>query len=357
MNRTANKPRGHDHNLAGTFKTLLSAAIICFGLFVSAAFAADSARIVSFDVPGSITTYALGITSAGVVVGDYTDTNNVLHGFTYDTSGNFVTLDAPGAGTGSGQGTRPISVSPSGEICGVYIDQYGHDQGFFRNTAGTFTTLNITGEVASPFPTSVNDNAQVVGPYDDSNYQTVGFLWTASGPITSFAPANSTFLEDAFINSSGQIAGYFDTRVKRRGYFRDVNGSITVFDGSPSATGTFVHALNDSASITGFFTDTTGYHGFVRQGRNITEFDVNGSTLTEGEGINNAGTVTGFYADASGVSHGFTRDRLGKVTLFDVAYAGKDANQGTFPTSINAGGQVAGYFLGPLGTYHGFVRR
>ena len=59
----------------------------------------------------------------------------------------------------------------------------------------------------------------------------------------------------------------------------------------------------------------------------------------------------------SNVNHGFTRDRLGNVTLFDVPYAGTGANQGTVPTSINAGGQVAGYFIGPLGNFHGFVRR
>jgi hypothetical protein len=332
-------------------------ALFCVGPFALGASAANTpSRIVTFDAPGSILTFPVGITSAGVVVGYYEDSGKLWHGFTYDTSGSFVIIDAPGAGTGPGQGTQPKAVSDSGEICGIYIDQYGHDQGFFLDTSGRYTTLDVAGESSPPFPVGVNDNAQVVGLVDNSLFQNVGFLWTASG-TTTFAPANSNYVDTARINSSGQIAGYFETRVKRRGYFRDVTGAITVFDGSPASTGTYVNALNDSGSITGFFIDSTGYHGFVRQGSSITEFDVNGSTLTEGKAINSIGIVTGFYVDASDVSHGFTRDRFGNVTLFDVPYAGMGANQGTVPYSINASGQVAGYFIGPLGTYHGFVRR
>ena len=326
--------------------------------FASTSKSSQSVNIVTFDVPNSKLTFPVGITSAGVVVGYYEDTDSVLHGFTYDTSGNFLTLDVPGEGTGPGWGTRPIGVSESGEICGVYTDQYGHDQGFFLNTAGTYTTIEITGAIEPAFPVSVNDNAQVVGVYDDSAYQNVGFLWAASAPLTSFAPVNSKDVETALINGSGQIAGFFDNPVKRRGYFRDVDGTITVFDGSPTATGTYVEGINDSGSVTGFVTDATGYfYAFIRQGNSLTEFAVNESTLTVGQSINNAGTVTGSYVDASDVQHAFTRDKFGNITLFDVAYAGTGANQGTVPRAINASGQVAGYFVGPLGNVHGFVRR
>jgi hypothetical protein len=357
MNRTTDKPNGPDQKLAKNFRPLPFAAMICFGLFVSAAFAANPpANIVAFDPPGAMFTIVRGITTAGVVAGQYEDSNGAFHGFTYDTSGNFVIIDAPGAGTLSYQGTRLLGVSESGEICGYYIDSTQDTHGYLRNTSGVFTTLNAPGSNGT-LATGVNDSDEVAGIYTNSNYVNVGFLWTASSGFTTFAPAQSAAVDDAQINASGEIAGLYETRVKRRGFYRAVDGTIITFNGSAVATGTYVDGFNDNGAMTGFFIDATGWHGFVRQGNSFTEFDVGGSAFTEGIGINDAGTVTGSYVDASNVSHGFTRDRLGNVTLFDVPYAGKGANQGTVPTSINASGQVAGYFVGPLGNYHGFVRR
>ena len=44
----------------------------------------------------------------------------------------FITFDAPGAGTGAGQGTFPITINTAGAITGFYIDANNVSHGFVR---------------------------------------------------------------------------------------------------------------------------------------------------------------------------------------------------------------------------------
>ena len=46
----------------------------------------------------------------------------MLHGFLRDKNGVITTFDAPGAGTGAGQGTQSFAISPRGEVTGFYFD-------------------------------------------------------------------------------------------------------------------------------------------------------------------------------------------------------------------------------------------
>src|SRR5438874_2269930 len=61
----------------------------------------------------------------------------------------FTTFDAPGAGTGDGQGTfAPIfgfNINPQGTITGNYIDVCYVSHGFVRAPAGTRTTSDASG--------------------------------------------------------------------------------------------------------------------------------------------------------------------------------------------------------------------
>ena len=55
---------------------------------------------------------------AGVIAGDYQDASSVFHGFLRGSDGTLSTFDAPGAGTGSGQGIFALSVNPQEAITG-----------------------------------------------------------------------------------------------------------------------------------------------------------------------------------------------------------------------------------------------
>jgi hypothetical protein len=98
----------------------------------------------------------------------------------------FTTIDAPGAGTGSGQGTFGVAVNTAGTIAGSY-------------NLGTL-------------PCSINAAGVVAGHYDDPNGARHGFLRAANGAITEFdAPGSGTGfaqgINDCSINSVGVIAG------------------------------------------------------------------------------------------------------------------------------------------------------
>jgi hypothetical protein len=60
------------------------------------------------------------------------DANNVKHGFLRYPNGSITTFDAPGAGTGSGQGIFSDGLNAEGAISGMYIDPINANHGFLR---------------------------------------------------------------------------------------------------------------------------------------------------------------------------------------------------------------------------------
>jgi hypothetical protein len=271
----------------------------------------------------------LGINPAGVVAGFFRDASDVRHGFLRAQNGTFTTFDAPGAGTGAGQGTRAYSINPAGAIAGWYSDANGLVHGYLRAHDGSFTTFDVPGA-----------GGVGTGPYP--------------GTLASF------------INPAGTIAGlYTDANYAAHGFVRTSDGTIATFDAPGAGTGTnegtYVETpdggINPAGEVTGDYCDAITCHGFVRApDGTITEFDPPGSTFTYGNGINPAGDVTGNYGDANGVVHGFVRDPDGSFISFDAPGAGTASGQGTGGFGINAGGQITGYFLDANNVMHGFVR-
>jgi hypothetical protein len=66
----------------------------------------------------------------GIIAGNYIDTNGANHGFVLTPDGRITKFDAPGAGTGSGQGTVPYYVGDTGAVTGFFIDSSGVSHGF-----------------------------------------------------------------------------------------------------------------------------------------------------------------------------------------------------------------------------------
>jgi hypothetical protein len=60
------------------------------------------------------------------------DASDVNHGFVHASDGTITTFDVPGAGTGPGQGTIPLSNNPVDAITGYYIDASDVTHGFLR---------------------------------------------------------------------------------------------------------------------------------------------------------------------------------------------------------------------------------
>jgi hypothetical protein len=241
-----------------------------------------------------------------------------------------ITFDAPGAGTGPGQGTflqtNPGTINPAGAITGFYCDAI-NCHGFLRAPDGTFNTFDAPG---------------------------------------------STFTFAGWFNPAGVIAGnYADASSVFHGYLRARNGTFTTFDapdaGTGAGQGTFPYGLNPAETIVGSYVDVSNVnHGFLRaRDGTIISFDAPGAggscqqlslNGTIAQGINPAGAIAGYYFDASGLSHGYLRARDGTITTFDAPGAGTGSCQGTIAQSINPAGAIAGYVVDANNVAHGFLR-
>ena len=74
------------------------------------------------------------------------------------------------------------------------------------------------------------------------------------------------------------------------------------------------------------------------------------------QAINIHGEVAGYCIDSVAVAHGFVRDALGRIAIFDAPGAGARQRQGTFVADINNAGAVVGYYIDSNRLHHGFVR-
>ena len=243
-------------------------------------------------------------------------------------------FDAPGAGTGPGQGTQGIAINSAGAIAGTYIDQSGVNHGFLRAPNGTFATFDAPGAGTGP----------------------------AQGTFVGLVGA---------INPSGAIAGaYTDQSGVNHGFLRSPDGTITTFDAPAAGTGpsqgTLPEDINPEGVIAGEYSDTSGVsHGFLRtEDGTIITFDVLGAGTGPGQGtfvssvdgLTPAGAIGGYYTDQKGVNHGYVRSPDGAITTFDVPGAGTGPGQGPNVYSIAPNGAVTGFYLDANNAVHGFVR-
>lgn len=80
--------------------------------------------------PCCIFTYATAIAPSGVIAGYFNDGYNLNHGFLRTSAGGITTFDAPGAGTGSYQGTVVSGITPGGVVVGYYTPNNAITHGF-----------------------------------------------------------------------------------------------------------------------------------------------------------------------------------------------------------------------------------
>jgi hypothetical protein len=223
-------------------------AVTLFGVLpIPARLAAQNAssKIISFDAPGAGSTAGSGfgtfpesINKPGAITGHYIDSHNVTHGFLRSPGGDeFITFDAPGAGStaGSVQGTFPRSISDSGAITGHYIDAHNVTHGFLRSPGGDeFITFDAPGAGTTAgsgfgtFPNSINDGGAITGRYIDAHNVNHGFLRSTGGTFITFEAPGAE-----------ETAG--------------------------SGRGTFSNNINDAGAITGRYVDAHNLnHGFLR---------------------------------------------------------------------------------------------
>jgi len=138
------------------------------------------------DIPGAGTgpfqgTTAVETDEKGWVSGQYIDSNDVFHGFICDSSdcsNTFISVDAPDAGTGSGQGTVAVEHREAGWSVGEYIDSSDVYHGYFRKKNGKITEFDApgAGDQGTYTVFSSNRDHQIAGTFKDENGIRHGFI-------------------------------------------------------------------------------------------------------------------------------------------------------------------------------------
>jgi len=365
---------------------------------------------ISFNAPGAGTgagqgTLAIGINSASSasIVGAYIDSKGAYHGFVRSGSGTITDFNAPGAGTGAGQGTNFAGLSginTAGVITGPYVDSKGVFHGYIRSTTAKYTILNVAsagdGSGQGTLAGNVNTSGEIAGFYVDKAGANHGFLWTAkAGFITFDAPGSGTGPGEGSVtaffdglNDNGDLAGnYADSKLVNHGYVRSSGGTFSTFRAAKAGTdnkgcpmgvackGTFASGINSAGTFVGLYVDEgLVNHGLVRSSSGtMTPFDVKGAGTdntgcasaapackgTFPQNINSMGVVAGYYVDENIVAHGFERSSSGVITTFDepnACKAGKAcAGAGTLAFSNNAANAITGYYIDSKLVIHGFV--
>jgi hypothetical protein len=182
----------------------------------------------TFDPPGSRLTHGLSINESQTVAGIYYDANDVVHGFTRRSNGNFSVFELPGRpGSSVRPGAVPFSMNASEEITGTWVDANEISHGFFRSSNGNMTSFDFPGSIStSAF--GINAAGVIAGHYVDENRVFHGFIRDGRGSFASFDPPRSTETIVAAINDRGVAAGYYGSdqaRIEAAGFLRGVSNN------------------------------------------------------------------------------------------------------------------------------------
>ena len=220
-------------------------------------------------------TFSRIMNPAGEIAGSYADSNNVDHDFLL-RNGNFTNWDCLQAGTGQFQGTYSWqwSLNSKGEATADCLDSNSVYHGSIRYPSGKIIDFDApgagTGTYQGTFPFSINSKGWISGFYNDSNGVMHGFVRDAKGKITEFDVKGATDTDPISINAKGVIAGgYGDAKGNwQHGFVRAPDGTITTFyvpGAGKGAYGLYVIVNNDEGAIAGSYQDSNGvYHGFLR---------------------------------------------------------------------------------------------
>lgn len=217
-----------------------------------------------FSISGATQTIPADINNLGQVVGSYTDSGQVNHGFLFGPTGLSI-IDYPGQGQNPSTGVTAIN--DGGTIVGIFGIYFGtgSSQGSFLLQDGQFTPITFPDAVITN-AASLNNAGEVVGVYatlnSDNSLFFHGFQWIA-GLFTSVDYPGATSTSLTGINDSGTITGFYADAIGHNHSFILEDGRFLVL--SPATVGTVqVYGINNKDEIVGLDIGATGNIKSVR---------------------------------------------------------------------------------------------
>jgi hypothetical protein len=162
-----------------------------------------------------------GINAEGTSTGYALSSGNACHGFVRHPSGRIEIFDAPGAGSGAGQGTVGQTINDRGEVGGYEVDANNRLHGFLRTRAGAVFVFEAPGAA------SAANQGTIVGWFYDENGVVHGWKRAANGAVQVI---------DAPGPVSAHNRGTYASNEVRYGFVRWAPGAVTTFDATQLAT-------------------------------------------------------------------------------------------------------------------------
>jgi uncharacterized membrane protein len=270
-------------------KAVLSLAAL---LLASVPLAMAQGTYTQIDVPGAASTSVQGIDNAGDLVGFYTGTSDVTHGFLF-SGGAYTTIDYVG-----GESTYLLGINNVGQIVG-YANPGPIGFSYDIQTQ-VFTIIQYPGAL-STYPLCIND-AGTIGGYAGFHGQ-FGFALIGSRYRRIVPPGTNTTSVNAISDSDSFIGTFGNTTLQNFVFVNGKYGKITI----PNAASAVVSGTNKrgNALVGAYVPASNVYAGFLYQNETFTELEFPGSTYGASTGINDAGTVVGLFFDTVG-EHGYT---------------------------------------------------
>jgi len=246
-----------------------------------------------FDYPGATNTQATAINIGGKIVGRYTSTDGVQHGFLLNGT-HYNSIDVAGATL-----TDVTWINRYGQISGSYTTSDGKNHGFVLS-AGVVTTINYPGALGT-FGFGIGDNGDVVGIEIRKNNVVHGYL-LKGGTFSSINFPGATGSFPTMVVGSRIVGGYFIGNASQ-GFLR--SGGVYKSIGCPGDGNVFLSGMDPAGDMVGeVYTSDGKQHGLlIRNGKCIL-VDFPGGSNSYANGIAN-GNIVGRYTDASGKVHGF----------------------------------------------------
>lgn len=188
------------------------------GVFYGFLGSASGSNVTAIEVSGSTNDFAYGINDSGQIVGTYSVINaspatSFVAGFLMNDNGKtFTTLEDPNGD----HFTEVRGINNAGVIVGNYRDSNGSVHGFVATpgAGGTYSYTTLDDPAGHNFTSiqGINSPGQVVGSYDDSSSVAHGFVATPAGLGYSFTslddPGGVQGTAALDISDSGTIVGY-----------------------------------------------------------------------------------------------------------------------------------------------------
>jgi hypothetical protein len=219
--------------------------------------------------PGAIDTEAYGVNNHNVVVGVYTDSSQMQHGFKV-TNGTFVAINVPGA-----LETRAFGINDNGDIVGSYtLPNPPYALHGFLLHSGTFKTIDYPGVQSGTEAMGINNSGVIVGEFGGNTH---GFV-DQNGTFTQVdAPQIPSDLPQTVlmaVSNNGMMAGWVLSGDSVRGFWTPTSASDFDFLEplfTPDNTVAGINARNDIVGCDSFSQPFVAFNIEASEGSESTE--------------------------------------------------------------------------------------